>query len=143
MEAQIGIGYGKIRFGMRADEAEQLLGAPDKTRRDETGLFCQYNSAELVLFFDDEEGGRLYAIEVYDDALTLFSEKIIGMSRDALKQLMAAHGCKEFEYQDYDFFDTLYFDGINATFQFQFDRVSSMEFSPLFKEGDDDVILWP
>ena len=45
------------------------------------------------------------------------------------------------EYNEYDFFDTIYCDEINSEFKFEFDRLYEIEFSVLIDENDN--LVWP
>jgi len=46
----------------------------------------------------------------------------------------------DIEYEDYEFFETLFCETIWTTFSFDLDRLRCFEFSPLY-EGDE--IIWP
>lgn len=142
MIANIGIGYGEILFGMTKNDVNKILGNPDKiiTARDD-GVEWIYNNLKIKLFFGHEENERLYSIEVFDKKANYLSHTIIGMSVKNFRQFMELKGYT-FEYESYDYFETLYCDSLNTTFTIEFGEISSFEFSPLFDE-DDDTLLWP
>lgn len=142
MIANIGIGYGEILFGMTKNDVNKILGNPDKiiTARDD-GVEWIYNNLKIKLFFGYEENERLYSIEVFDKKADYLSHTIIGMSAKNFRQFMELKGYT-FEYESYDYFETLYCDSLNTTFTIEFGEINSFEFSPLFDE-DDDTLLWP
>lgn len=143
MIANIGIGYGGILFGMTQNDVSKILGNPDKiiTSRDD-GVEWIYNSLKIKLFFGNEENERLYSIEVFHKEADYLSHTIIGMSLNDFRHFMESEGYKSFEYESYDYFETIYCDPLNTTFTVEFGKISSFEFSPLFEE-DNDTIIWP
>lgn len=143
MNANIGVGYGKILFGMKENEIIQVLGDPDKIiDAREDGIEYLYNSLKLKLFFGYEEDDRLYSIEVFDKDVTFLSYQIIGMPFEDFEKIMIAKGYNSCEHDDYAYFNTVYYEEINTTFTMEFDEIKSFEFSPLFEE-DKDTIIWP
>lgn len=50
-------------------------------------------------------------------------------------------GYDKYEYEEYTFFDTLSVEELHTTFSFEFDRLKSFEFSPLWK--NEDELIWP
>lgn len=143
MNVNIGRGYGKILFGMKPEQIVIVLGKPDKIIHiREDGFEYIYNALKIKLFFDIEEYERLYSIEVFDEDVIFISEKIIGMSLNAFLDFMKKNGFSDYEFEDYDYFSTYYFDQCNTSFTVNFDEISSFEFSPLFKK-DNNTIIWP
>lgn len=142
MNVKIGIGLGKILFGMHQEQVLSLLGKPDKivTPRDD-GIEWLYNTQKLKLFFDYEEQKRLYSIEVFDKNITFLSQHVIGMPLKVFLDFMSKNQFHEYETSDFDYFDTLYFEACNTSFTIEYGDISSFEFSPLFK--DENTILWP
>lgn len=143
MIANIGIGYGEILFGMTRNDVCKILGNPDKiiTCRDD-GEEWIYNNLKIKIFFGDEENKRLYSIEVFHKESEYLSHTIIGMRLNDFRRFMESEGYNSFEYESYDYFETLYCDPLNTTFTVEFGEISSFEFSPLYKE-DNDMIIWP
>lgn len=142
MNIDIGIGYGNVLFGMTTEDVIKVLGQPSKTvtARDD-GFEYIYNSLKIKLFFGYEENERLYAIEVFNKTATVFSTEFIGMPFEKFEIFMKSSNHNYFVRDDYDYFFTVYYEELNATFTVEFDEIISVEFSPLFK--DDDTILWP
>lgn len=142
MNINIGIGYGNILFGMTTEDVVNVLGQPSRivNARDD-GFEYIYNSLKIKLFFGYEEDERLYSIEVFNNTATVFSTEFIGMPFEKFKIFMKSNEHSHFEYDNYDYFFTVFYEELNATFTVEFDEITSLEFSPLFK--DDDTILWP
>ena len=63
------------------------------------------------------------------------------MSFEELLFFMKNNGYENYEVDNYDYFDTVFFDECNTYFTLEFNEVISFEFSPLFK--NDDEIIWP
>lgn len=141
-EAITGIGYAKILFGMTKEEVINIVGVPDRTldERDDGEVWI-YNSLKMRLLFGYEEDNRLYSIDVYDADVTFLSTKIIGMSFKEFIKFMKDNGYDSYEMDTYGIFDTAYFEKLNTTFTIEFDKISSYEFSPFFK--DENTIIWP
>lgn len=91
--------------------------------------------------FDKDYNYRLETIETYNPEAGMFGQKIIGMSKEQIKNLLKQNNCFDTEYEEYDFFETLFCENIWTTFEFIFDRLNSFEFSPLFK--DENERIWP
>jgi hypothetical protein len=143
MEVKIGVGYGEIFFGTSIDEVISKIGHPSKiVSSNRNGVQFLYNDLKVKLFFDADENNRLYSIEVFDKSVILFSKRIIGMSCCEFTEHMRSNNYNTFEKEDYDFFETLYFNDCNLTATTEFDVVTSLEFSPLFSNNNNDV-LWP
>ena len=141
MNIEIGKGLLNIKFGMKENEIIQTLGNPDKIINfREDGKEYLYNNFKLKLFFDIEENNRLYSIEVFNKSDTFLSTEVIGMSVEKLLSFMKKNGYINYEINDFDYFDTIYFSDCNTSFTVEFNEITSYEFSPLFK---DDEIIWP
>lgn len=142
MNIEIGKGLSNILFGMTEDKVIERLSTPDRilTCREEGEEFL-YNSLKIKLFFDFEENKRLYSIEVFNSDITFLSIPVIGLSLEKLLSFMKANGYERYEVDCYDYFDTVFFEDCNTYSTLQFNEVTSVEFSPLFK--NDDEIIWP
>ena len=143
MEIIIGIGLDNIIFGMSQEEIKSILGEPDKINSEEIdyGIVYYFNKEMLVVKFDKDENFKLYSIESFNPEIKMFNKRIMKKSKDSIKTLLRKKGYTKVGYQEYDSFDTLYFEEIRTTLMFEFDRLRSIEFSPLLK--NDDEIIWP
>lgn len=61
------------------------------------------------------------------------------MSLEELLFFMKNNGYENYEVDNYDYFDTVFFDECNTYFTLEFNEVIFFEFSPLFK-NDDEII---
>lgn len=143
MKIIIGVGLDNIIFGLSQDEVKDILGKPDKVSETEKtdNIVYSYNYNLTKYKFDKDEDYRLETIETYNPEVILFGEKIVGMSKEQIKDLLIQNNYYNTEYEEYDFFETLFCENIWTTFQFNFDRLQSLEFSPLFK--DENERIWP
>lgn len=143
MEVNVGVGLDNLIFGMSQEEIKSILGEPNKINNDELdyGIVYYFNKEMITTKFDEEEGLKLYSIDVYNTDVILLKQKIIGKSIEDIKNILIKNGYSNFEYEDYHSFDILYCEEICATFMFEFNRLKSIEFSPLYINEND--IAWP
>lgn len=143
MEAKIGIGLDNIIFGMNQEETKTILGEPNKISETEkdSGVVYTFNQQMIKLKFDKDNDMKLYSIEVHNPNIKMFNRRIINKTKEEIKSLLMSIGYSDIEYNEYDFFETLFCEEIWTTFEFEFDRLKSVEFSPLYK--DDNEIIWP
>jgi hypothetical protein len=142
-EIKIGIGIDDIKFGMLQNEVKNILGKPDKISETEkeNGIVYYFNKLLFKTKFDKEEECKMYSIETYNPESLMFKQKIINKDKSEILDLLSVNGCKDITYKDYDIFDTLFCEEIWTTFMFEFDRLVSVEFSPL--SWGDEKIIWP
>ncbi|MBN1499713.1 MAG: hypothetical protein JW982_06150 [Spirochaetes bacterium] len=145
MEIKIGIGLDNVFFGIKEDKLIQLLGDPDRINEIDMELpdsrILYYNDQFTKYKFDKNENYRLYSIETYNPMVIMFDKKLIGMKKDALLKLLKEKNVAHLEFEDYYSFEIIHSDQINTTFMIEFDRLTSIEFSPLLL--DEDTIQWP
>ena len=141
MNIEIGKGLSNIIFGMSENDIVAILGKPDRiiTCREDGKEFL-YNSLKIKLFFGFEEGNRLYSIEVFRKNVTFLSTEVIGMSFGALLSFMKENGYEKYKINDFEDFNTIFFDQCNTSFTIKFHEVLSFEFSPF---GNSVGIIWP
>ncbi len=143
MEINIGVGLEDIRFGMYQDEVKGIWGEPNRinTEEKEQGIVYYFNSKMVKLKFDLDENEKLYSIEVHNPKVKMFDKHIFLKTKKEIENYLINNGYSDFEYDLYDTFETLFCREIWTTFEFVFERLRSVEFSPLFKNDDD--IIWP
>lgn len=144
MKATIGIGLGNLVFGMSQDDVKALLGQPNKVTDQELdfAIIYYYNDKMIKTKFDKDENLRLYSIEVFKADVSMFNQAVIGQTKEQIITLLKNLAYSELKFEDYDTFDTVFCEKIWTTFCFEFERLVSFEFSPLFKE-DGETIIWP
>lgn len=143
MEIKIGIGIEDIFFGMSKDEIKVILGEPDKIIRGavEDWITYEYFDKMIRLIFSKEQNDKLITIEVHHQDILIFGENIFNKSKEEIRLFMNNHGYNVMEYEDYGTFETLASNKLHLTLEFEFNKLNSIEFSPLFKNDDD--IIWP
>lgn len=143
MKINIGIGLDNIIFGMSQDDVKSIIGKPDKITEAEEfdNIIYYYNKLLIKTKFDKDEDYRLYSIDVYNPEALIFNQKMIYKDKREVLDILNLNGYKQLSYDDYGSFDTVFCEEIWSTFMFEFDRLISIEFSPLFK--DNDIIIWP
>ena len=142
MEIKIGIGLDEMIFGMKMDDVKNVLGEPDKisdTEKEE-GVVFYFNKIMLKIKFDKEYDSKLYSFEIFNPETIMFGQKIINKTKQKMEILLKELRYS-FEYEDYTHFETLFCEEIWSTFMFEFGKLRSIEFSPLFDQNDE--IIWP
>lgn len=143
MKIKFGIGVEDILFGMTQEEIKSIWGEPNRinTEEKEQGIVYYFNSKMVKLKFDLDEDSKLSSIEVHNPKVKIFNRNVFLKTKEEIKSLLKSNGYINFEYEDYEIFDTFFCEDIWATFEFEFDRLISIEFSPLYK--NDDERIWP
>ena len=142
MEIKIGIGVDNLVFGMSQEEVKGIVGEPNKiTEIEECGWILYYfNDLLIKTIFDKNEDCKMYSIEVFNPRMLMFNQKIINEGKSKILELLHLNGYYEIEEEEYDFFETVFCREIWTTFTFEFNRLRSIEFSPLFKK--DGKFIW-
>lgn len=143
MEIHLREGIGAVRFGMKIEEVEKILGKPDVEKQDsedENESIWEYNDLKLRLTFYENEGFRLGYIRGSHSNVTLNNqkfidkkiEKVLGELNDELES---------WEVDDQDLF-TAYFNEDNwLSFNVEYQRITDFEMGvPLSNE---DEYIWP
>jgi len=142
LEVKIGIGLSDVIFGMSIENVEKNLGKPNKISETDKpdGIVFYYNEPMIKVKFDKEFDSKLYSFEVFNPGMEMFGRKIMGKQKSEIEDMLnkLEYLC---EYEDYVFFETLFCQKIWTTFAFQFDKLRSIEFSPLIDQNDE--IIWP
>ncbi|MCR3759759.1 hypothetical protein KYB31_12320 [Clostridium felsineum] len=143
MDIKIGVGIEEVLFGMKQEDVIEILGKPDKINYEEKeeGIVYYYNDKMIKLKFDKSDHYKLYSIEVCYQEIIMFNENIFNKLMCEVEDLLKKNGYFKFEYEDYEFFNTLFSEEIWTTFTFEFNKLMSIEFSPLFNEKDERI--WP
>lgn len=143
MEIKIGVGLDNIVFGMSQEDVKNLLGTPDKVSYTEWsyGVVLTFNKIMTKFKFDEKEDLKLVSIETFYSDVIMLDQRVIGKEKSELETLLQSFGFSKLEYEEYDFFETIHCDNVDATFEFEFNRLRGIEFSPLF--NSDEQIIWP
>ena len=143
MEILPGKGWGQIKFGMRQNAVNQILGAPDEIENDKEDelAYHHYDELTLSLTYDGTEDDRLSTIIIADGASTLFGEDLFTLSLDEIKTLLKAQGCKGLSVEGEDEDKVLEAEELEMIFWFENDELMEVQWGPFF--ADEDQILWP
>ncbi|MCL2677960.1 MAG: hypothetical protein FWE85_02780 [Clostridiales bacterium] len=148
MEIKIGIGFENLVFGMSQKEVITIMGKPNKVSEfeiedEEEGgrIVYFYNDSLIATKFDEDENFRMYSIEVFNPEALMFGQKIMNKVKDEILDLLKLNGYFEIAEEKYDYFDAVFCEEIWSRFIFEFDRLKSVEVSPLFDK--DEKIIWP
>ncbi len=143
-----GQGIGKLLFGLKKSQVQNLLGEPDEVEpaEDQDHLeYWHYDTQGISLVFDAVENMRLTTIVSANEDTALFGEPIINMSRDRLIELLRKKGHKTLNFtEDYDDgakLETVESDEIEMLFWLREGQVTEVQFGPFFI--DEDTINWP
>ncbi len=103
----LGEGVGALRFGQNRDGVRAILGEPEEVEASEeeddfVHEAWNYLERNFSLYFDQEDEYRLSCIETDHPNLTLFGQKLMGLSPEAVEELMAANGHEEPEEETMD-----------------------------------------
>ena len=142
MEILLGTGIGKLLFGFTEAEAVETLGVADKSFK--TDLGCQrlqFNQAMLDLSFEPENEGLLGWIEVHHQGATLFGHPLIGKSKETVLDLLIIQLGSPSEVEDYDSFETVFYEEQWLELQFRFGKLSNLNFGVLYNKDDEPI--WP
>jgi hypothetical protein len=128
---------------MTQEEVRSTLGEPNKINYEELdwGIVYYFNDKLIKTTFEEDYNFKLFTIEVFNSEVIFLGQRVIGQPKEKIEKLLNENGYSSFVYEDYDTFDTFFYETIYATFYFEFDRLRSIMFSPLFI--DDNNIAWP
>lgn len=143
-----GQGIGKLHFGLKKNQVEELLGEPDEIEpaEDQDHLeYWHYDTLGMSLVFDAIEKMRLTTIVSANDESTLYGEKVIDMGRDRLIELLRKKGHKNLTFtEDFDEgarLETVECDEIEMLIWLRDGYVTEVQFGPFFL--DEDTVNWP
>lgn len=143
MRIEIGIGLNNLIFGMSQENVISIMGKPDKIVETEPlqDFYYYFNNKLIKIKFDSEESYRLYTIEVFNPNTIMFNQQLINKDKHEILALLKLNGYFEIEQEDYDTFETVFCQEIGSEFLFEFNKLRSISFSPLF--DNEDEIIWP
>jgi len=145
MEIKTGIGLDNILFGMSQDNVIAIMGRPDKVVYDHVSNIFKleieyyYNRHLVQMNFDEYD--RLCGITVFNPDALMFNREIMGKTKSEILDLLKLNGYCKIEDEDYDWFETVWCDEILTDFTFGFNKLKSINFSPLYDDNDEQI--WP
>jgi hypothetical protein len=92
MEITPGVAVGSLKFGIGPEQVASSLGEPHAVERTEDDeIEWQYPAAGLSLYFEGEVP-QLSSVLVESPAVTLFGERVVGMSEGRFTVVARQHG---------------------------------------------------
>ena len=142
MDLYIGKGIDSLLFGVTENEAQKLLGSPDKIYFTDSGCKrIQYNELEIELSFEPDSDNRLGWLEVHNKEAKLFGSSLIGLSEKTAVELLNSMLNSKPKYDDFGGFMSINYEDEWLELQVQFGIVKSINFGVLF--GENDAPSWP
>ena len=132
-------GIAGLLFGMKTQQVESILGAPDRQYRDEDeNIIYLYSTHKLRLTFYADEAFRLgYAITSNKQA-TLLGYTVIGKPLD---EMLEALPFKSWEREDFDSVTNHFNESNWLTLQSEYGEVIRIEIGAMIDEVT-DAFLW-
>lgn len=142
MKIELGVGIGRIQFGMQDFETIDILGIPSTIKKVfDNEIEHHYNSLRLSLRFEQEADWRLAWIETDNHDCQLFDHPIIGLSKTEALAFLAMHSLTQFSFEEYTAFDTLFFEAVWLEFEIVFGTIHRLKFGTFI--DDNDEYIWP
>jgi hypothetical protein len=137
-------GFGEIKFGDYIDNIVTLLGEPEEidTFEDDEEvnmLILHYWDLGISVF---SEGGSKQVVSGFETDhpdVTLFGTKIIGLSENEIKNLMAKNGYREFETETEEEGKRISYDELLLDFYFRNDKLAFLSWDALLNEKGEIV----
>ncbi len=145
MNIEFGVGVCGIKLGMESEDIIKILGMPDKINIDEDDdtyeqMFI-YNKQMMTVWFERSNKLRATLIQCFSPDVKVFGEKVFMKSKKTIIEFMKKNGFSKYEEMEEVTEEALYYEDISAWFNFEFDRLSYIEFTMLTGNGDN--IYWP
>lgn len=153
IDIKIGTGLGDIKFGMKREEVEAILGVPDAKEttsysddEDEMSDSWEYHGLRIDLSFEEAEDWRLSIMSISSDDYMLEGRQLIGTDMEELMSELAELDIKDLEVEDLSTEDhpehiLVSSEEKGVNFWVSGNIVEEIQWGPLFI--DDDTIAWP
>lgn len=142
MDIILGLGAGRVRFGMTEAEVQALLGSPDKIVTTE----CQdrdwlYNGEKMVLKFEPANEDRLGWLEIHHCEARWNGIAIFEVGQDQLLAELSSVLGEPYDYDDYGTLDSYFFEGNWVEVQYELGALRCFNFGVAYDAND--APLWP
>lgn len=142
MKIELGKGIDQLRFGMDEASVIEHFGEADKNYTEESGDRCMaYYEQNLALRFDREFSYRLTWVECHNTSAEFLGTKPFEIPSDSLTYLVEQRSAEEPEVFEMGWLTTLFYQDDWLELQFQFGKLSALNFGVFF--GDQDDPHWP
>ncbi|MDO5411668.1 MAG: hypothetical protein Q4F21_14695 [Lachnospiraceae bacterium] len=138
-----GVGIEEIKFGLVPSEVIEIWGEPDQIKEDEREDFVvyYYNEKMTKLYFYSEWGDKLVTIYITNPRLQVWNQKVIGTKKMQIERMLDENGIQSKVYDDYDMINSIFCEEIWSIFGFEYERLTTIEFSVLEDENGNGK--WP
>ena len=161
-----GQGLGLLKFGMTRHQVRMLLGEPDEMdalvyneegsdevdalvyneEGSDAGEAWHYDTLELSVSFDRHADWKLVSMAVSSPEYTFNGTPLIQLNKTELLRQLKMLGISDLDQEDLSTSDApnyhlLSSEGLCINFFLEEDKLSEIQWSPLFEE--DDTIIWP
>ena len=142
------VGFGDLKFGADKKEVEAYFGAPQETEtleieeeEDDVEVWSYWDDGHAV-YFEKEVNDVCTNFETDNEEATLFGEKVMGKGAEAIVSLMKANGYNEFETEEEDPDEIIYFFH-DANLQFVFESGELVLVSWAVDMDEEGKVRWP
>jgi hypothetical protein len=146
-DIKLGEGIGPLKFGLSMEEVESLMGEPEEIEESEDEdefehKVWNYWEEGYSFYFDDEDDYRLSCIETANPDVTLFGNKIFGMTQKEVEAMLAEKGISDPEREKLETGETrVSFEKEMIDMYFENDALISINFGVYIT--DDLEVKWP
>jgi len=144
MEVKLGVGIDCLKFGMKQNQIEEILGKPDKIKLDSDEsdrLILEYNSQNLRLIIYLNEESKLGYISTTNLLISFEGKKIIGQEVSNVIDKVFNNVVVNWEIDEYDYWKTYGEDRYWITLNVEYEKVKEFELGVILSDQDDYV--WP
>lgn len=131
MQIIIGEGIDHLKFGMKQDDVENILGEADYVfdDPDQDAVNWVYNAKKITLVFYADESNKFAFIKSKNPDLKYNNNLVIGRSASDLE---AIFGKQNWDIDRYDSFTTYHCEKLEMTIYVEYDNIDYVEFGALF-----------
>jgi hypothetical protein len=142
LKITLGCGIELVSFGATENEVKSLLGEPDKVYfTDSDCKRLQYNDLLIELSLEPDNENRLGWLEIHNPDAELFGSRLIGKSFAEIEAFLKSKLEGTPTIDDYGSSISVNYDDQWLELQFEFDRLTNINFGVLY--SDNDIVLWP
>ena len=144
MELKLKVGIDRIKFGLKPDDIDKLLGKPDKIKTDEDNpekVIWVYNHLKLRLAFYKDESDRLGYIHSASNDLSYKENIIINTTIEFALEEIFKNIKTNWQVEVYEFFTTYFNDESWLTLTETFGVITEVEMGVPFL--NDKEYEWP
>jgi len=143
LEIKPNIGFGDFEFGSPTDELIEFFGNPDESEILEDEEFetkiISYWEKGFTFFLEGEDFTYFTCVESDNPDLSLFGQKIIGISEGELLHLLSKNGYTDFDAEDEEWGEKrITFEDLSIDFYFENDELISVSWASPEEDEDEE-----